>query len=673
MGAGRQGYVLVCVLMFLKGFVDCEEQQFLSRQHASQFLLRNRRANSFLEEGKKGNLERECIEELCNKEEAREIFENLPETEYFYPKYLACLGDFRPEVLGRRISLDTEEPKDLRTCIKEIPDQCTPIPCNKEGYIACHDGSAKFTCDCRQGWQGKRCEEDINECEDNYNGGCNQTCQNFPGGHRCLCEDGYDLHPDGYNCKDINECNATNNTCGTALCVNTPGSYICKCEAGYKYDSANKSCEDVNECDQNICSQTCVNTVGSYSCYCDGKVGMKLAEDMNTCEQIPVCLPLNTVKSYELLYLGEQFSGAPVVYLRFRLPGVTRFSAEFDLRTYDPEGVILYTESPDSGSWLLLALRDGKIEIQFKNEYGAKVIGSSKIVADGLWHIISVEELEKSVSVKIAKEAVMSINNPGRLFTPISGTLEAKVYIAGLSVKNNIISPINPRLDGCIRGWNLMKQGASGVKEVIHDKESKHCFVTVEKGSYFPGTGAAQFHLNYAYNSKSSEIWAVNVTMSVRPSTGTGVMFALVQGKSVPLALSIRDSKVRDAQEVIVSVGNVVIAHLDSHRLCGPRNLLINLTITKEDIELAAESFITINYINKDELEQQLNILQQAISRNVDTYLGGLPDVPITATPVTAFYSGCMEIEVNSEKLDLDEAVIKENGIRSHSCPHIYH
>jgi hypothetical protein len=28
----------------------------------------------------KGNLERECIEELCNKEEAREVFENNPET-----------------------------------------------------------------------------------------------------------------------------------------------------------------------------------------------------------------------------------------------------------------------------------------------------------------------------------------------------------------------------------------------------------------------------------------------------------------------------------------------------------------------------------------------------------------------------------------------------------------
>lgn len=32
------------------------------------------------EETKKGHLERECVEERCSKEEAREVFENDPET-----------------------------------------------------------------------------------------------------------------------------------------------------------------------------------------------------------------------------------------------------------------------------------------------------------------------------------------------------------------------------------------------------------------------------------------------------------------------------------------------------------------------------------------------------------------------------------------------------------------
>lgn len=53
----------------------------LRAREAAQFLRpRQRRANHIFEETKQGHLERECIEEMCNKEEAREVFENDPET-----------------------------------------------------------------------------------------------------------------------------------------------------------------------------------------------------------------------------------------------------------------------------------------------------------------------------------------------------------------------------------------------------------------------------------------------------------------------------------------------------------------------------------------------------------------------------------------------------------------
>lgn len=53
---------------------------FINREHAHTVLERARRANSFLEELKKGNLERECLEETCSYEEAREVFENIEST-----------------------------------------------------------------------------------------------------------------------------------------------------------------------------------------------------------------------------------------------------------------------------------------------------------------------------------------------------------------------------------------------------------------------------------------------------------------------------------------------------------------------------------------------------------------------------------------------------------------
>ncbi|XP_008301639.1 prothrombin [Stegastes partitus] len=65
---------------------------FLDSQLASQVLVRNRRANQLFEEVKPGNLERECVEEICDHEEAREVFEQPDKTETFWVKYLDCKG-----------------------------------------------------------------------------------------------------------------------------------------------------------------------------------------------------------------------------------------------------------------------------------------------------------------------------------------------------------------------------------------------------------------------------------------------------------------------------------------------------------------------------------------------------------------------------------------------------
>ncbi|XP_047650287.1 vitamin K-dependent protein S [Phacochoerus africanus] len=664
---GRCGALLACLALALPVL----EANFLSKQHASQVLIRKRRANSMLEERKQGNLERECIEELCSKEEAREVFENDPETEYFYPAYLACLGSFRAG-LFTAARLSTNAYPDLRSCVNAIPDQCNPLPCNEDGYLTCKDGQAMFTCICKSGWEGEKCELDINECKDpaNINGGCSQICDNTPGSYHCSCKSGFIMLSNKKDCKDVDECSVKPSICGTAVCKNIPGGFECECPEGYRYNPTLKYCEDVDECSENMCAQLCVNYPGGYSCYCDGKKGFKLAQDQKSCEAVPVCLPLNLDKNYELLYLAEQFVGV-VLYLKFRLPEITRFSAEFDFRTYDSEGVILYAESSDHSAWFLIALRDGKIEIQFKNEHTTKITTGGKVINDGLWNMVSVEELEQSISVKIAKEAVMNINKPESLFKPTNGFLETKVYFAGLprKVENALIKPINPRLDGCIRGWNLMNQGASGVKEIIQEKQNKHCLVTVEKGSYYPGSGVAQFSIDYK-NASSAGAWQVNVSLNIRPSAGTGVMLALVSGNTVPFALSLVDSATEKLQDIVVSVENVEIARIKALSLCSSLQSLLEMRVSVNSLELLTQ--FEKRRISSEDYQGQFAILDKAMEGTVATYLGGLPDVPFSATPVNAFYNGCMDVIINGVPLDLDEAIAKHNDIRAHSCPSVW-
>uniref|UniRef100_A0A8C2X961 Vitamin K-dependent protein S n=1 Tax=Cyclopterus lumpus TaxID=8103 RepID=A0A8C2X961_CYCLU len=591
---------------------------------ATQFLSRQRRANSLFEESKKGNLERECIEELCDKEEAREIFENHPETEYFYPKYV---GKF---IICVCVS-------NTVCCMAEISDQCTPPPCYKEGAKLCVDGQASFTCQCKPGWKGTRCENDIDECSDpEFPAGCNQICYNLPGSFHCACENGYFTN-DKVNCVDIDECLMYPSICKEpAKCVNTPGMYECQCPLGFKYNFTFKTCNDIDECELSVCHGTCINTVGSYACHCDGREGQHLAQNERYCERIPVCVELYDYKHPEMLYLGEQFAGLPVIYLRFRLPENTKFAAEFDFRTFDPEGVVLYAESSHD-SWFMLGLRGGRIEVQFKNQHTFKVTSGGKAINDGQWHVISVDELESSISVKISKEAVMSINSPDSLFTSVNGKLETKVYIAGLPNRTDVIKPINPRLDGCIRGWNLMNQGASGVKEVIQEKKSKHCFVYVERGSYFTGAGLAHFNIDYS----DSGSWKVDVQMNIRPSSSTGVLFALVHNHKVPLSVAVVTKGEEDAVSSFT--------------------LLLEINVSNSS---------TVTYMKSDALQEALKHFNSTMQSPISTYIGGIPDdVPLPATPVTAFYHGCMDITIAGQQLDFDEALGKHNSIKSHSCP----
>uniref|UniRef100_A0A3B3ZTI7 coagulation factor Xa n=1 Tax=Periophthalmus magnuspinnatus TaxID=409849 RepID=A0A3B3ZTI7_9GOBI len=133
--------------------------------------LNYRRANSFLEEMKKGNMERECVEERCDYEEAREIFEDVQKTNEFWAKYVDG-------------------------------DACESNPCMHQGV--CKDTVGGFDCFCKIGFQGASCEIVIPELCENKNGGCEHFCDVEAGSVVCSCADGYFLSDDQQSC-DSNE------------------------------------------------------------------------------------------------------------------------------------------------------------------------------------------------------------------------------------------------------------------------------------------------------------------------------------------------------------------------------------------------------------------------------------------------------------------------------------
>uniref|UniRef100_A0A8C0L5B0 Coagulation factor X n=1 Tax=Canis lupus dingo TaxID=286419 RepID=A0A8C0L5B0_CANLU len=142
----------LCVTASLRG--PHPRGLFLSPERASSVLGRVRRANSFLEEMKKGNLERECMEETCSFEEAREVFEDTAKT------------------------------------VRADGDQCESSPCQNQGQ--CKDGLLEYSCICLEGYEGKNCELSTRKLCSVDNGDCDHS---FSITQNMFCA-GYDSKPE---------------------------------------------------------------------------------------------------------------------------------------------------------------------------------------------------------------------------------------------------------------------------------------------------------------------------------------------------------------------------------------------------------------------------------------------------------------------------------------------
>lgn len=109
----------------------------------------------------------------------------------------------------------------------------------------------------------------MDECENQV---CHQKCINTWGSFNCVCEQGYNMEPDGRTCTDIDECSifrGRGNLC-VGICVNDPGSFKCTCPDGYLLASDKRTCQDIDECRSgNICTgenEVCLNTRGGVRC-----------------------------------------------------------------------------------------------------------------------------------------------------------------------------------------------------------------------------------------------------------------------------------------------------------------------------------------------------------------------------------------------------------------------
>ena len=160
-------------------------------------------------------------------------------------------------------------------------DECGSNPCLNTGR--CIDGINNYTCNCTgTGYEGLRCETDIDECElyaPCLNGG---TCNDISGGYSCNCAPGYI----GDNCEmELNECLSLPCKNG-ATCSDLLGDYRCECTAEWMGKDCTEMydpCIDLEPC-QNGANCTSTPPLSDYTCECvPGYDGINCENDIDEC------------------------------------------------------------------------------------------------------------------------------------------------------------------------------------------------------------------------------------------------------------------------------------------------------------------------------------------------------------------------------------------------------
>uniref|UniRef100_A0A8C1M1F0 Signal peptide, CUB and EGF-like domain-containing protein 2 n=1 Tax=Cyprinus carpio TaxID=7962 RepID=A0A8C1M1F0_CYPCA len=168
-------------------------------------------------------------------------------------------------------------------------DECSESTDDCHIDALCQNTPKSFKCICKTGYNGdgKHCE-DMDECENDYNGGCVHDCINIPGNYRCTCYDGFMLADDGHNCLDVDECLDNNGGC-QQICVNNMGSYECQCKDGFflsdnQHTCIHRSDDGMNCMNKNHgCAHICRETPkGGVACEC--RPGFELAENQHDCK-----------------------------------------------------------------------------------------------------------------------------------------------------------------------------------------------------------------------------------------------------------------------------------------------------------------------------------------------------------------------------------------------------
>ncbi|KAM9211041.1 sex hormone-binding globulin isoform 2-T2 [Dugong dugon] len=315
--------------------------------------------------------------------------------------------------------------------------------------------------------------------------------------------------------------------------------------------------------------------------------------------------------------------------MTFNVTKITKTSSSFELRTWDPEGVIFYGDTNPNDDWFMLGLRDGRPEIQLHNHWAQLTVGAGPRLDDGRWHQVEVKTDGDSVLLGVDGEEVLRLR---QVSGPPAGKAQPviKIALGGL-----LFPPSNLRLPA---------QSSASIRT-----STRSCAVESQPGVFFPPGAHAEFSLQ-GIPQPHAEPWAFSLELGLQLASGAGHLLALGTPENSPwLSLHLQD------QKVALLSGS------------GPG--------------------LDLSLVSGLPLQLKMDMSRVALSQGLKEEVLALPPLghePLSnlwAQPQGYLFLGAVPGEVSSasfclnglwaqgQRLDVDQALSRSQDIWTHSCP----
>ncbi|XP_037007044.2 sex hormone-binding globulin isoform X1 [Artibeus jamaicensis] len=337
----------------------------------------------------------------------------------------------------------------------------------------------------------------------------------------------------------------------------------------------------------------------------------------------------------------------PVSIMTFNLTKITKSSSFFEFRTWDPEGVIFYGDTNPKDDWFVLALRDGRPEIQLYNQWAQVTVGSGPRLDDGRWHQVEVTVVEDSVLLGVDGEQVLRLRQVSGPLTKKSQPI-MRIALGGLLFPaSNLRLPLVPDLDACLRRDNWLDQQAQISASAPTSLRS--CAIESQPGIFFPPGTRAEFNLQDVPQ-PHVDPWTFSLDLGLQLAAGSGHLLALgTPANPSWLSLYLQDQKVvlfygsRQGLDLPLVLGLPLQLKLDESRVQlshGPKKILVQPPMGLDD-----------------------SLLNLWAHPQGQLFLGTLPGETSSA-------SFCLDgLWAQDQRLDLDRAQSRSKDIWTHSCP----